>query len=59
MKLRIYISFGLVLFLLFAGIIGFKISGSGEETKEAYTSNNLIRLHVVANSNLPEDQNLN
>lgn len=43
------------------GIIGCLGSGFArvvEPTIEAYNRNNLIRLHVVADSNLPEDQDL-
>lgn len=53
-KLRIIISLGIVLLLILSGLVLAKFTGG--DAKEAYTDGNLIRLHVVANSNSVRDQ---
>lgn len=38
--------------------IGFKTAGAGEAPRLAYTEGNLLRLHIIANSDKPSDQAL-
>ena len=48
----------LMVFFLLIGSLGSGFAWVVEPALESYNRNNLIRLHVVADSNLPEDQQL-
>src|SRR5690554_3528775 len=58
MKSRIIVSLGIIIILVLVGLVGNAIISSEEQTVQAYKDDNLIRLHIVANSNTIEDQAL-
>ncbi len=57
MKSRILVSIGIIFILMSAGFVGATIFDN-DKTVQAYKTDNLIRLHVLANSDSIEDQEL-
>lgn len=55
---RVFISSIILAVALLLGFLGVQVTSNVLPAKEAYNTENLIRLHILANSDLPSDQEL-
>lgn len=57
MSTRVMVSFCILVLAMIVGLFGFNF-GESIHAETAYSSDNLLRLHILANSNSPSDQDL-